>query len=64
MVSSYFQIKKRSGHKELKVVASEPEAQSVFYNLGKRFHGGKCKGVHSRLEMKATESLSLEVIRS
>ena len=41
VVSSYFQNKQRSGHKEVKTILSEPEAQGVFYNLGKRFHGGK-----------------------
>ena len=53
---------------EINVFLSEAEAQGVFQNLGKRFHGGKLrrkvKGVHSRLEMKVMESLSLEVIRS
>ena len=68
VVSSFFRNKQRTGHKEINVILSEPEAQGVFYNLGKRFHGGKLrrkvKGVHSRLEMKVVESLSLEVIRS
>ena len=41
MVSSYFQNKQRSGHKGINVILSEPEAQGVFNNLGKRFHGGK-----------------------
>ena len=43
MVSSYFQNKQRSGHKEINAVLPEPEAQGVFYNLGKRFHGGKLR---------------------
>ena len=43
VASSYFQNKQRSGHKEIKVIMSEPEAQSVFCNLGKRFHGGKLR---------------------
>ena len=30
VVSSDFQNKQRSGHKEIKVILSEPEAQSVF----------------------------------
>ena len=38
VVSSFFQNKQRSGHKEIMPVLSETEAQSVFYNLGKRFH--------------------------
>ena len=43
VVSSYFQNRQRSGHKEIKAILSEPEAQGVFYNLGKRFHGGKLR---------------------
>ena len=43
MGSSYFQNKQRSGHKEIKVIVSEPEAQSVFYNLARRFHGEKLR---------------------
>ena len=41
VVSSLFQNTQRSGHKEINVILSEPEAQGVFYYLGKRFHGGK-----------------------
>ena len=41
--SSYFQNKQRSGHKEIKVTVSEPEAQEVFYSLGQRFHGWKVR---------------------
>ena len=62
VVSSYFQNKQRSGNKVIRVIVSEPEAKSVFYNLGKRFLGGKLrrkwKGVHSRLGMNVMESLS------
>ena len=43
VVSSFFQNKQRSGHKEINAVLPEPEAQGVFYNLGKRFHGGKLR---------------------
>jgi len=43
VASSYFQNKQRSGHKEIKTILSEPEAQGVFYNPGKRFHGGKLR---------------------
>ena len=43
VVSSFFQNKQRSGHKEIKVILSEAEAQEVFYNLGQRFHGGKLR---------------------
>ena len=43
VVSSFFQNKQRSGHKKIKAILSEPEAQGVFYNLGKRFHGGKLR---------------------
>ena len=43
VVSSYFQNKQRSGHKEINVILFEPEAQGVFYNLGKRFPGGKLR---------------------
>ena len=43
VASSYFQNKQRSGHKEIKVTVSEPEAQEVFYSLGKRFHGWKVR---------------------
>ena len=39
LVVSFFQNKQRSGHKEINAVLPEPEAQGVFYNLGKRFHG-------------------------
>ena len=39
VISSYFQNRQRSGHKEINVILSEPEAQGVFYNLGERFHG-------------------------
>ena len=41
VVSFYFQNRERSGHKEIKAILSEPEAQGAFHNLGKRFHGGK-----------------------
>ena len=68
VVSSFFQNKQRSGHKEVKTILSEPEAQGVFYNLGKRFHGGKLRRKMERsphwLEMKVVGSFSLEVIRS
>ena len=43
MASSYFQNKQRSEHKEIKALLSDPEAQIVFYNLGKRFHGGNLR---------------------
>ena len=43
VVSSFFQNTQRSGHKEINVILSEPEAQGVFYNLGKRFYGGKLR---------------------
>ena len=43
VVSSFFQNRQRSGHKEINVILFEPEAQGVFYNLGKRFHGGKLR---------------------
>ena len=43
VVSSFFKNRQRSGHKEINVILSEPEAQGVFYNLGKRFHGGKLR---------------------
>ena len=43
VVSSFFQNKQRSGHKEIKAILSEPEAQEVFYRLGKRFHGWKVR---------------------
>ena len=43
VVSSFFQNKQRSGHKEIKAILSEPEAQEVFYNLRQRFHGGKLR---------------------
>ena len=43
LVVSFFQNKQRSGHKEINAVLPEPEAQGVFYNLGKRFHGGKLR---------------------
>ena len=68
VVSSFFQNTQRNGHKEINVILSEPEAQGVFYNLGKRFHGGtlkrKVERSPRRLEIKVVESLSLEVIRS
>ena len=41
LVVSFFQNKQSSGHKKINVLWSEPEAQGVFYNLGKSFHGGK-----------------------
>ena len=41
LVVSFFQNKQSSGHKNINVIWSEPEAQGMFYNLGKRFHGGK-----------------------
>ena len=34
VVSSFFQNRQRSGHKDINVILFEPEAQSVFYNLG------------------------------
>ena len=43
VVSSFFQNRQRSGHKEINVILFEPEAQGVFYNLGKRFPGGKLR---------------------
>ena len=43
VVSSFFRNKQRTGHKEINVILSEPEAQGVLYNLGKRFHGGKLR---------------------
>ena len=41
VVSSYFQNK--GVGKEINVILSEAEAQGVFQNLGKRFHGGKSR---------------------
>ena len=68
LVVSFFQNKQRSGHKNIKVILSEPEAQNVFYNLEKRFHEGKVSRKLERSPQKAGdesyESLSLEVIRS
>ena len=43
VVSSFFQTKQRCGHKEIKAILSEPEAQEVFYSLGQRFHGWKVR---------------------
>ena len=43
VVSSFFQNKQRSGHKEIKAILREPEAQEVFYSLGQRFHGWKVR---------------------
>ena len=68
LVVSSYQKKQRSEHKKIKVILSEPEAQSVFYNLEKRFHEGKVSRKLERSPQKAGdesyESLSLEVIRS
>ena len=68
LVVSPYQNKQRSGHKNIKVILSEPEAQNVFYNLEKRFHEGKVSRKLERSPQKAGdesyESLSLEVIRS
>ena len=65
VVSSYFQNKQRSGHKEIIVILSEPEAQGVFYNLGKRFHGGKLRRKVERSPQQAgDEGLGVPFFRS
>ena len=65
VVSSFFQNKQRSGHKEIKTISSEPEAQGVFYNLGKRFHGGKWKREVERIPVQAgDESHGVPFFRS
>ena len=65
VVSSYFQNRQRSGHKEIKTILSEPEAQGVFYNLGKRFHGGKFRRKVERSPQQAgDESHGVPFFRS
>ena len=66
VVSSYFQNK--GVGKEINVILSEAEAQGVFQNLGKRFHGGKLRRkVEGSSQQAGDESCGvplLEVIRS
>ena len=65
MVSSYFQNKQRSGHKGINVILSEPEAQGVFNNLGKRFHGGNLRRKVERSPQQAgDEGLGIPFFRS
>ena len=65
LVVSFFQNKQRSGHKEINAVLPEPEAQGVFYNLGKRFHGGKLRRKVERSPQKAgDESPGVPFFRS
>ena len=65
VVSSFFQNKQRTGHKEINVILSEPEAQGVLYNLGKRFHGGKLRRKVERSPQQAgDESCGVPFFRS
>ena len=65
VVSSFSQNKQRTGHKEINVIFSEPEAQGVFYNLGKRFHGGKLRRKEERSPQQAgDESRGVPFFRS
>ena len=65
VVSSFLQNKQRSGHKEIKAILSEAEAQEVFYNLGQRFHGGKLSRKVERIPQQAgDESHGVPFFRS
>ena len=64
VVSSYFQNKQRGGHK-INAILPEPEAQGVFYNLGKRFHGGKLRRKAERSpQLARDESYAVLFFRS